>query len=112
MGSKLFCEVTVQNSSFKKTNGKFGDHDQRIGSIAFDGSKALTGSLKGELYSWAGTSISGTPKKLHTKLIDAITVTKTHVLTGARDSKVSVLDKNLNTLTQIDLSSIQNSNST
>lgn len=50
VGSKLFCEVSLSNGSFKKSNGKFGSADQRIGSLCFNGTTALTGSLKGELY--------------------------------------------------------------
>jgi hypothetical protein len=33
-------------------NGKFGNNDQRIGSLAFNGTQALTGNIKNEIYVW------------------------------------------------------------
>lgn len=63
-----------------------------IGSLAFDGNTALTGELSGQLYRWNGTSI-GKVDKNHTKLIDAITVTDTHIWTGGRDCKLVQMDK-------------------
>jgi len=103
VGSKLFCQVTVTNSSFKKVNGKFGTNDQRIGSCVFNGTQALTGNLKGDLYVWQGSSIVGAPKKLHGRLIDAIAVSKNHVITGGRDCKITVMNKNYDVKFTIDL---------
>lgn len=112
VGSKLFCQVTIVNNSFKKTNGKFGNNDQRIGSIMYSGNTGLTGAINGSLYQWNGPSIVGTPKKLHARLIDAICVTKSHILTGGRDSKITVMDKSFKVLFTIDMSQFKGSNST
>lgn len=102
VGSKLFCEVTISNGSFKKTNGKFGQNDPRIGSLAFNGPTALTGSIKGEIYVWNGTNVSKVLKN-HSRLCDAITVTDSHVITGGRDKIITVMDKSYTVLFQIDL---------
>lgn len=64
------------------------------------------------MYVWQGTSIIGAPKKLHGRLIDAITVTKNHVFTGGRDSKITVMNKNYDVKQTIDLTQIPGSNST
>jgi hypothetical protein len=77
--------------------------DQRIGSAAFNGKTCLTGSINGELYLWNGAGITGAPKKLHARMIDAITVTPTHIFTGARDSKITVMNKNYAVLFTIDM---------
>ena len=98
--------------SFAKKRGNFGGHDQRIGSAAYNGNTCLTGSIKGELYLWNGTSIVGAPKKLHSRLIDAITVTDTHIFTGARDSKITIMNKQYQVLFTIDLNQVKDSNST
>jgi hypothetical protein len=53
----------------------------------------LTGAIDGSLYLWNEGIITGAPKKLHARIIDAITVTETHIFTGARDSKITVMNK-------------------
>lgn len=95
VGAKLFYEFSMNGKSFTKKRGNFGKHSNMIGSCAFNDNTCLTGALSGELYCWQGTSIAGTPKKLHERLIDAITVTDTHVFTGGRDCKVTVMSKQM-----------------
>lgn len=112
IGAKLFYTFTMNAKSFTKKRGNFGGLDQRIGSACYNGTTCLTGSIKGELYLWNGGSISGQPKKLHSRLIDAITVTDTHIFTGARDCKITVMNKSYAVLFTIDLTAIKDSNST
>ena len=52
----------------------------------------MTGAITGAVYVWNGTSIKTTLNN-HKGLVDAITVTKTHVITGGRDSLVTIMDK-------------------
>jgi len=66
--------------------GNFSGLDQRIGSCEFNGDECLTGSINGDLYKWNGTTVSIAYKKLHTRMIDAITVTDNCIFTGGRDS--------------------------
>jgi len=112
IGAKLFYQFTINAKSFTKKRANFGGHDQRIGSAAFNGNTCLTGAIDGSLYLWNGTAIVGAPKKLHARLIDAITVTDTHIFTGARDSKITVMNKQYAVLFTIDMSLIKDSNST
>jgi WD40 repeat protein len=93
VGAKLFYQFTINAKSFTKKRGNFGGHDQRIACAVFNGKTCLTGAISGELYQWNGGAIVGAPKKLHARLIDAITVTDTHIFTGARDSKITVMTK-------------------
>lgn len=106
VGAKLFFQFTLAAKSFTKKRGNFGGHDQRIGSAVFNGTTCLTGSIKGELYLWNGAAVTGVPKKLHTRLIDAITVTDSHIFTGGRDSKITVMNKQYTVLFTIDLTPI------
>ena len=71
--------------------------------VARQGGDILTGAGTGVLHRWAGgLSIKESPK-IHTACIDALLVTPTHVFTGGRDSKISVLDgKTLSVVFQID----------
>jgi microtubule-associated protein-like 6 len=103
VGSKLYCEVTVTNGSFKKVNGKFGNNDQRHGSLVFNGTTGLSGAITGQLYQWNGASIIGQPKKLHERIIDAICVSGNHVLTGGRDGKINVLNQSYTPVFSIDI---------
>jgi WD40 repeat protein len=61
-------------------------------SLAVNGQNYLTGAASGDLHQWNGTTITGKPVKNHTSVVDAITVTPTHVFTGGRDNKINVLD--------------------
>jgi len=64
------------------------------------------------LYLWNGAAVSGAPKKLHARMIDAITVVDNYIFTGARDSKITVMNKQYGVLFSIDTSVIKDSNST
>mmetsp|Transcript_33432 Transcript_33432/g.44063 ORF Transcript_33432/g.44063 Transcript_33432/m.44063 type:complete len:80 (+) Transcript_33432:1014-1253(+) len=72
--------------------GNFNGKDQRIGSIAYNGNVALTGCFTGELFCWNGNTCSKVAGKNHAKLIDAITVAQGLVITGGRDSKITVMN--------------------
>ena len=59
---------------------------------------------------WNGTTLGANPKKLHERIIDAILVTPTHIFTGARDSKINILDpKNYATMFTIDCTTLPDS---
>lgn len=74
--------------------GNFSGKSNLIGSIAYNGTTALTGAFTGELLCWNGSTCSKVAGKNHTKLIDAITVNKDYVITGGRDSQIVVMNKN------------------
>lgn len=84
VGAKHYKYWTVGGGNLKSRMGNFGKSDQRIGSVAFNKNTCLTGSITGELYLWNGPSL-GQAKKLHERLIDAITVTPKFIFTGGRD---------------------------
>lgn len=71
-----------------KKLGNFNGLDQRVGSCEFNGNDCLTGSINGDLYKWNGTNVSIAVLKLHSRMIDAITVTDKMIFTGGRDSQV------------------------
>lgn len=93
VGAKHFKMWTIASGNIRGKLGNFNGKDTRIGSIAYNGGTALTGCFTGELLSWNGSTCSKAVGKHHSKLIDAITVTGTHVITGGRDSKITVMDK-------------------
>ncbi len=68
----------------------------------------MTGSITGELYLWQGGNVTQAKKIGHSRLIDAITVTDTHILTGGRDSKIVVMDKQYNVQCTMDLTTFEN----
>ena len=94
VGAKHFKLWTITSGNIKGKMGNFSGKSNKIGSIAYNGAVALTGAITGELLLWNGTTCSKVAGKNHTKLIDAITVTPTHVITGGRDSKVVVMTAN------------------
>ena len=91
VGAKHFKLWQVSAGSIRGRMGNFSGKDQRIGSIVYNGATALTGCATGDLYCWTGNTLSKSAGKHHAKLIDAITVTPQHVITGGRDSKIVVL---------------------
>lgn len=93
VGAKHFKFWTIAAGNIRGKMGNFNGKDQRIGSIAFNGPVALTGCFTGELFSWNNSTCTKSVGKNHAKLIDAITVTAQHVMTGGRDAKISVLAK-------------------
>jgi len=81
-----------------------------IVSLAVNGANYLTGAASGDVHQWNGTTITGKPVKNHTSVVDAITVTPSHVFTGGRDNKVCVLDaKTMTLLFPIDCSTFTDS---
>jgi len=92
VGAKHFKLWTIASGNIKGKMGNFSGKDNRIGSIAYHNGTALTGCFTGELFCWSGTTCSKVAGKNHTKLIDAITITPTHVITGGRDSKIVVMN--------------------
>ena len=94
VGAKHFKLWTIASGNIKGKMGNFSGKDNRIGSIAYNGPVGLTGCFTGELFSWSGNTCSKVVGKHHAKLIDAITCTGQHVITGGRDSKVSVMAAN------------------
>lgn len=93
-GAKHFKLWTISAGSIKGKMGNFNKKDNRIGSIVYNGSTALTGAFSGELLAWNGNTCSKVAAKNHTKLIDAITVTPDYVMTGGRDNKIAVMAAN------------------
>ena len=92
-GPRHFKQWTLGASgNFTSKNGNFGKNDARHVGCVFNGDTCLTGSMEGKLYAWQGTSISGQPKKIHERLIEAITVTAQAIFTGGRDSKINILN--------------------
>jgi hypothetical protein len=66
--------------------------------------------MLGQLFLWNGTTLGGNPKKLHERIIDAIFVTPTQIFTGARDSKINILDpKTYALMFQIDCTTLPDS---
>ena len=88
-GVKHFKEWTIGNNLASR-KGQFGQADSRVGSCRFSGDSCLTGSITGEVYVWAGTTIK-TARKLHDRPVDALYCTQQYVFTGGRDCKVNVL---------------------
>ena len=66
--------------------------DRSIGCIAFNGKLALTGSSLGTLMVWADNKVTSSTKQMHSRPIDSICVSKTHVFTGGRDQDIHILD--------------------
>ena len=91
IGPGIFKDFSINGKTVTGKLGNFGKASPLIASLAFNKNVTLTGAATGELHQWNGTNITGTSIKNHTRLIDAITVTPTHVFTGGRDSKISVL---------------------
>lgn len=60
------------------------------------------------MYLWQGGNIAQVKKIGHSRLIDAITVTDSHILTGGRDSKIVVMDKQYNVQFTVDLTTLDN----
>jgi len=75
MGPAIFKEYTISGSNIQAKMGAFGQSNQMIISLAFNGNTALTGCATGEIHQWNGTSI-GKSIKNHISVVDAITVTR------------------------------------
>lgn len=93
VGGKHFKFWTISAGNIRGKAGNFAGKDSRIGSIAYNGAVGLTGCFTGELFAWNNSSCTKAVGKHHAKLIDAITVTDQHVMTGGRDSKIAVMAK-------------------
>lgn len=93
VGAKHFKFWTVSAGNIRGKMGNFAGKDSRIGSIAYNGATGLTGCFTGELFAWNNSSCTKAVGKHHAKLIDAITVTAQHVMTGGRDSKIAIMAK-------------------
>jgi WD40 repeat protein len=108
-GSKHFKHYIIKGNSFRGSLGNFAKLDQRIGCCQFNGNDCLTGNINGDLYKWNGSQASMLMPKLHSRFIDAITVSENHIFTGGRDSQIKVLSKTYELLFAIDTAAFMNS---
>lgn len=108
-GVKHFKQYVLNGGKPKTNLGNFNGLDQRIGSCEFNGNDCLTGSINGDLYLWSGTSAANKVPKLHTRMIDAITITDKLIFTGARDCIIQVLSTTYARLFSVNLSTVKNS---
>lgn len=104
VGHLSFWNVDKGLSSKSAVWGK--QADRNLACVAFHGDKALTGTASGQLLSWSpeGTCSNPGSPPLHQGVLEAIRVTKSHVLTGGRDQVLKILDaSNLNMIFSISL---------
>lgn len=108
-GPKHYKYYTINGNTFKGALGNFNGNDQRISTCAFSNKDCLTGNINGDLYKWNATNMSVVMPKLHSRSIDAFTVTDNHIFTGGRDCKIQVISKTYKLLFTIDTEQIKNS---
>eukprot|EP00742_Colponemidia_sp_Colp-10_P006323 GILJ01006777.1.p1 GENE.GILJ01006777.1~~GILJ01006777.1.p1 ORF type:complete len:2262 (-),score=409.36 GILJ01006777.1:195-6980(-) len=87
---------TVNGRSVTGKQGTYGknNRDQRLGCVAICGGDAVTGVATGDVYKWAGTTVSNVVK-VSTKPVDALWSDGTKIITGARDGKVIIWNNDL-----------------
>jgi microtubule-associated protein-like 6 len=92
VGPKHFKAWTFTNKAMTAIKGQFGNNNNIVGCVAFNGDDCLVGSSDGALQIWKGTNC-GKAIKNHTKALDALCVTANYIITGGKDCVINVLDK-------------------
>eukprot|EP01022_Parablepharisma_sp_SALTPOND_P009431 TRINITY_DN1391_c0_g1_i1.p1 TRINITY_DN1391_c0_g1~~TRINITY_DN1391_c0_g1_i1.p1 ORF type:complete len:2151 (-),score=139.11 TRINITY_DN1391_c0_g1_i1:21-6473(-) len=103
VGPSHFMFWQMSNKSLISRKGQFEGKNSVIGCVAAEKDLVLTGNVLGELYLWNDRKVISS-KQIHTKPIDCITIAQQIILTGGRDAKVNILDKQFNLIMTIDMS--------
>ena len=106
VGVRHFKEWSLNNGVLKSKRGKFGkgQYSDMIVSCKFYKNNCITGTLKGEVLIWNGTTISKGIKGKHDGPVDAINVWNDYIFTGGRQGNIVVLDSKFNVHNTWDIS--------
>lgn len=106
VGVRVFKEWKLNNGVLNSKRGKFSKgkySDMLVNCKSFKNSW-ITGTLKGEVLIWNGTSVSKCIKGKHEGPVDAIEVTKDYIFTGGRQGNIVILDEKFNEVKTLSIS--------
>ena len=90
-----------EQSPLKNKKGSFGNFASNSGNVllcvAFKADFIFTGSANGSVHKWQTTSVKCS-QKIHQKAVDAIVISNSQVVTGAKDGLVIISDLNIQPL--------------
>jgi WD40 repeat protein len=91
VGPKHYKYWSVQNKVLKGKRGQFGDGNNSLKCVTFNGENAIVGAADGSLQTWSGASY-GKSYPRHKGTLDALYVNK-FVVSGGADGNIHVMDK-------------------
>lgn len=106
VGVRHFKEWTYQSGALKSRRGKFGkgQYSDMVVNIKAYKTFYISGTLKGEILIWNGTSVSKCIKGKHEGPVDAIEIYEDLIFTGGRQGNIVILDSKFNITQSLNIS--------
>jgi microtubule-associated protein-like 6 len=108
VGVRHFKLWKYKSGVLSNKNGKFkrGKYSNMIVNCTAYKNYCITGTLKGEVLVWNGTSVTKCVKGQHEGPVDAIHVYKDLIFTGGRQGNIAILDEKFNVIHKVSTSKL------